>query len=123
MGTSEGKSKLMSHVQHGVAVIQFTDTKVLDQRNINLIGAELAEMVEKRAVRKMLINLQNVEYLSSSVLGKLLSLHKALRVKKGTLKLCCIAPSIFEVFKITSLDKVFDIFPTEAEAMDAFRLS
>jgi anti-sigma B factor antagonist len=121
MGMNEGASKLMSHVQEGVTVVQFTDAKVIDQRNINLIGAELTEMVEKRGVRKMLIDLHNVQYLSSAVLGKLISLHKALRMKKGTLKLCGIAPPIFEVFEITRLDKVFEIFPTETEAMDAFR--
>ena len=114
-------SKLMSHVQQGVTVVHFTDAKVIDQRNINLIGTELTDMVEKSDVRKMLINMENVQYLSSAVLGKLISLHKALRMKKGSLKLCSIAQPIYEVFEITRLDKVFDIYPTENEAMDAFR--
>ncbi len=114
-------SKLMSHVQEGVTIVRFTDTKVIDQRNINLIGAELVEMVEKGGVRKMLVNLENVQYLSSAVLGKLISLAKSLRMNKGVLKLCCIAAPIFEVFEITRLDKVFDIYKTEAEALEAFR--
>ena len=115
-------SQLISHVQQGVTIVHFSDAKVIDQRNINLIGAELTEMVEKSGARKMLVNLENVQYLSSAVLGKLISLHKALRMQKGVLKLCSIGAPIFEVFEITRLDRVFDIYKSEDEALTAFRL-
>ena len=115
-------SRLMSRVQNGVTIVHFTEAKVIDQRNINLIGSELTRMVESGGVLKMLINMENVRYLSSAVLGKLISLHKALRTRKGVLKLCSIAPAIMEVFEITRLDKVFDIHKSEDEALEAFRL-
>ena len=118
---SDGPSKLMSRVQQGITIMHFTDTKVIDQRNINQIGAELLDMVQKGGVRKMLINLDTVHYLSSAVLGKFISLHKALRMNKGALKLCNIAPPIFEVFEITRLDRVFDIHKSESDAVEAFR--
>jgi anti-sigma B factor antagonist len=114
-------SRLLSRVQNGVTVVEFTDAKVIDQRNINQIGAELMHLVDAAGVRKMLIDLENVRYLSSAVLGKLISLHKALRANGGQLKLCSIAPPIFEVFEITRLDKVFDIYKNESDALDAFR--
>lgn len=117
-----GPSRLVSHVQNGVTVVRFTETRVIDQRNINQIGAELTDMVEKGGVRKMLINMQNVRYLSSAVLGKLVSLHKALEERKGKLKLCGVAPSVYEVFEITRLNRVFEMHNTEDEAIEAFRL-
>ncbi len=120
MGT--GPSRLVSRVQQGVTVVQFTETKVIDQRNINQIGAELTDMVQKGGVMKMLINMENVRYLSSAVLGKLVSLHKALAERKGKLKLCGVAPGIYEVFEITRLNRVFDMHKTEDEAIEAFRL-
>ncbi len=120
MGT--GPSRLVSCVQQGVTVVQFTETKVIDQRNINQIGAELTDMVQKGGVTKMLINMNNVRYLSSAVLGKLISLHKALVERKGKLKLCGVAPVIYEVFEITRLNRVFDMHKTEEEAIEAFRL-
>jgi len=115
-------SRLMSRVQNGVTIVHFTEAKVIDQRNINLIGSELTKMIESGGVQKMLINMENVRYLSSAVLGKLISLHKALRMRKGALKLCNIAPPIYEVFEITRLDKVFDIHESEDDALEAFRL-
>ena len=119
---AESASRLISRVQNGVTIVQFTDAKVIDQRNINEIGAELTEMVEKGGALQVLINMANVRYLSSAVLGKLISLHKALITRKGVLKLCNIAPPIYEVFEITRLTKVFDIYKTEEEALNAFRL-
>jgi len=117
-----GPSRLLSHVQDGVTVVHFTDTKVIDQQNISQIGAELLAMVEQKGVRKMLISLEHVRYLSSAVLGKLISLHKALRTAKGGLKLCGICPPIYEVFEITRLNQVFDIYESQDEAVAAFRL-
>jgi len=112
----------MSHVQNGVTIVHFTEAKVVDQQGINLIGAELTKMAESSGVSKMLINMENVRYLSSAMLGKLIALHKTLRTNKATLKLCSIGPAIFEVFEITRLDKVFDIYKSEDEALEAFRL-
>jgi len=119
---SAGSPRLISHVQDDVTIVNFTEAKVVDQRNIDLIGAELTKMAESGAVSKMLINMEDVRFLSSAMLGKLISLHKVLRTKKAALKLCNIVPEIFEVFEITRLDKVFDIYSSEDEALDAFRL-
>ena len=113
---STGPTRLISRVQHGVTIAHFTEAKVTDQRTINLIGAELTKMAESGGVSKMLINLENVEYLSSAVLGKLISVHKTLLQKKGSLKLCGIGKTILEVFEITRLDKVFAIHESEDEA-------
>ena len=52
-----------------------------------------------------------------------------IRVKKKckefqiALKLCNISPDIGEVFKITGLDKVFDIHADAADAMESFKAS
>ena len=115
-------TRLISRVQNGVTIVHFTEAKVIDQRNINMIGSELTKMAESGGVSKMLINMENVEYLSSAVLGKLISVHKTLRQNKASLKLCGISVPIFEVFEITRLDKVFEIHKSEDEALEAFRL-
>jgi anti-sigma B factor antagonist len=39
---------------------------------------------------------------------------------KGKLKLCCIHPDLLEVFRITRLDQVFEIYSDEQAALDKF---
>ena len=119
---SSGSTRLISHVQQGVTVVNFADTKVIDQRVISQIGAELMNMVKQGGVRKLLINMGHVRQVSSAVLGKLISLNNALEQEKGALKLCDIAPSVYEVFEITRLNTVMDIYPSETDALEAFRM-
>ena len=74
-------------------------------------------MLQRAAPPFLLIDLEAVEFLSSSVLGKLIRLYKRARQAGGRVRLCSIRPSIREVFEITQLDKVFEIYPDADEAL------
>ena len=69
---------------------------------------------------KLLLSFKAVEHLSSAALGTLITLNKQVSEQKGVLKLSDIAPPIYEVFKITRLNKLFDICGTVDEALSTF---
>jgi anti-sigma B factor antagonist len=103
-----------------VTVVNFTDRKILDEQNIQVIGDQLFSLVDEAGRRKLLLNFANVEYLSSAALAKLITLNKKLQQAGGRLILCNIDPQIYEVFEITKLDKLFNIHAGEQEALQAF---
>lgn len=103
-----------------LSVIGFLDRRILDDHNIQRIGEELFALIDSRDRRKLLLNFENVEYLSSTALGKLIALNKKLRGVNGQLVLCGIAPSIYEVFAVTKLDKIFKILPNLDAGLGAF---
>ena len=103
-----------------VTVVNFTDRKVLDEQNIQVIGEQLFNLVEEAGRKKILLNFANVEYLSSAALGKLILLNNKLKTAGGRLILCNIDPQIYEVFEITKLNKVFNIQKEEQAALQAF---
>ena len=103
-----------------VTVVNFTDKKILDEQNIQVIGDQLFGLVDGEGLRKLLLNFGNVEYLSSAALGKLITLNKKLQAVGGRLILCNIDPQIYEVFEITKLDKFFKIMKEEQAALQAF---
>ena len=103
-----------------VTVVNFTDKKILDEQNIQIIGEQLFSLVDEDGRRKILLNFGNVEYLSSAALGKLITLNKKLQTAQGKLILCNIDPQIHEVFEITKLDKFFKIMKEEQQALQAF---
>ena len=103
-----------------VTVVNFTDKKILDEQNIQIIGEQLFSLVDEEGWRKILLNFGNVEFLSSAALGKLIKLKKKLEEVKGRLILCNISPQIYEVFEITKLDRFFTIQQEEQEALQAF---
>ena len=103
-----------------VTVVNFTDRKILDEQNIQVIGEQLFNLVDEAGRKKILLNFANVEYLSSAALGKLILLNNKLKTTGGRLILCNIDPQIYEVFEITKLNKVFNIQKEEQAALQAF---
>jgi anti-anti-sigma regulatory factor len=59
--------------------------------------------------------------MSSMALGMLVRVNKKCKEYKASLKLSSISPDIREVFKITGMDKIFDIQASAADALAAFR--
>jgi anti-sigma B factor antagonist len=104
----------------GVTVARFRDHKILDEANIQQLGRELNALAESGDHPRLLLNFEDVEFLSSAALGKLISLKKKASATQTELKLCSIRPEIFEVFKITSLHQVFDICEDQDEALRRF---
>lgn len=102
-----------------IAVVRFSDRKILDDANILQIGQDLRQIAEEQGANPMLINFSEVEFLSSAALGKLIVLDKQIKSLGGKLKLSNIRPEIFEVFAITRLNRVFDIHEDESDALAA----
>ncbi len=105
----------------GVSLVEFSDRKILDELCIHEIQEELSGIVDKGQVGNLLLSFKNVEHLSSAALGMLITLKKRVEEKKGRLKLSDINPQIFEVFKITRLNKIFDIHPSQEKARASFQ--
>ncbi len=103
-----------------VTVVRLTDRKVVDETNIQELGRELFGLVEEEQKKNLLLNFSAVGFLSSSALGKLITLDKKVKAHGGKLKLSNIRPEIYEVFAITKLNKLFEIKDDEAEALAAF---
>lgn len=103
-----------------VTVVKFVDKKILDEAGIQELGSELFSLVEHDNRRSIVLNFDNVDFLSSAALGKLITLDRKVKSAQGRLKMCGIRPEILEVFQITKLNKVFDIRGEEAEAISAF---
>ena len=68
----------------------------------------LNEMSEKIGIR-LVLDLSQVQYLSSAVLGRLINLKKKVTAMNGKLKIENLHPDLFEIFRITRLDQAFDI--------------
>ena len=101
--------------------VSFKQSSILDQRTIDEIGRELEQAeLEAAANRKLLVSFQGVDFMSSAMLGKLVQLHKRCKADKIKLKLCSIANNPLDVFKITRLDKLFEIHPDANAALAKF---
>jgi len=111
---------LSSYTKDGILTIVFDDARILDETKLEQLGRDLMELLNKTTEERVILDFRNVKFMSSSMLGKLVQVHKKTVEFKVKLKLCAIDPEIRQVFKITKLDKLFDIESDEAAARAAF---
>ncbi len=78
------------------------------------------DALEERGLTQVVINFYQASYISSSCLRILLTHVRKLRRAGGDLKLCCLTDKIAQVLRITGLDTIFDLFPSEKLAVQAF---
>ena len=69
---------------------------------------------------RIILNLAQVDFINSSGLGTLVSILKEVRLAKGRLVLSNLASYVQEIFEITQLCNIFEIFASEADAQDVF---
>jgi anti-anti-sigma factor len=114
------RMSLSSYAKDGILTVVFDDARILDEIKLEEVGKELQEMLNKTTEERVILDFRNVKFMSSSMLGKLVQTHKKCGEYKVKLKLCSIDPEIRQVFKITKLDKLFEIEKDEASARAAF---
>ncbi|MHC4179220.1 MAG: STAS domain-containing protein [Planctomycetota bacterium] len=104
-----------------VVVVSFTEVKILDQLAIDQVREDFKDLtLQAASSRKLLLDFSRVQFMSSSMIGQIVRLQKECKRDKVKLKLCNISPDIAEVFKITGLTKLLDIYKDGAAALAAF---
>jgi anti-sigma B factor antagonist len=68
----------------------------------------------------IVVNMQEVSFADSTALSALVMTMKRSREANGNLRLCCLQQPVRMIFELTRLDKVFEIYSTEREAVQAF---
>ncbi len=69
---------------------------------------------------KLIMDFQEVNYLNSMGLGVVAATLKKVKKNKGDLKLINLSPAVQELFELTRLTKVFEIFDSEENAVKSF---
>ena len=70
--------------------------------------------------KHLLINLSDTHHLNSTALGVLISAHSSYVRRGGQMKLCSVDKRIENIFVITKLSLVFDVYPNEEQAIASF---
>lgn len=80
------------------------------------LKSALIDLVDKGNF-KIVVNLEQVDFMDSSGLGVLVGGLKRVRSHDGSIALVCTQENILKIFRITGLVKVFPIFDEEAQAV------
>lgn len=103
-----------------VTVVRFTTRTILGGDAIDAITAQLFGLVEEAGCRQFVLNLGNVESVSTAMVGKLVALHRRLEAAQGRLVLCRLGPFMLEIFKVLNLGPLAQVYGEEHEAVLSF---
>jgi anti-sigma B factor antagonist len=104
----------------GATVVAFTDDKILEDTDVRALRESIETVIEQAGNLHLVLDFRHVRFLSSAVLGLLIRISKRVNEQGGELRLCNIHPGIYEVFKITRLTNVFDIYEDVNSATQSF---
>jgi len=99
-------------------IATFVDEKILEEKDIKALQESIMSVVEQAEQMNLILDFHNVRFLSSAVLGLLIRISKKVYERDGQLRLCNIDPKIYEIFRITRLTKIFDIYRDVESAVE-----
>ena len=103
-----------------VIVVSFLAPQITGDEAANELAKQFAGTVQHARV---LMNLGNLEMLGSAAVGKLIWLNRKVRAAGGQLKMCGMRGRIKELMARLRLDRLFDAYETEGEALQSFSLN
>ena len=109
-----------SYSKDDILTIRVLDERLIDPEQLKRLFDDLYALLGKSDEQQVVLDFGAVKFMASAMLGKLVALKKKCDEYKVKLKLCSVAPDILQVFKITKLNKVFDIQTDEATARKSF---
>ncbi|HSV27686.1 MAG TPA: STAS domain-containing protein [Sedimentisphaerales bacterium] len=115
------KPRIVVDYVNNVAVVTFTNDKILEEADVKAIEESVFPLVRQSEPVLLVLNFENIQFLSSAVLGILIRILTAVKRKDGHMRLCGINEKIYDIFKITRLNKVFEAHPDVASAVKSIQ--
>src|ERR687891_1060107 len=109
--------ELSVHENHGVTVVMVSGE--MDTGNSTQLGEELDHLLAEGS-RKLVIDLGKVGFMNSSGLATLVRYYKLARSNCGDISLAALQPPVRQAFQLTRLERVFDLQPDVARAVQRF---
>ena len=103
-----------------IMVVSFHGSGFLDEEKIDLIGKDLVAALSAVPKPLVVLDMSNVRFCSSSIIGKFVVLYKTIVGLDGKVKFAGLEKSIGKVFRVTKLDRLFEVHTDVASALKSF---
>jgi anti-anti-sigma factor len=112
--------KIKIYEDCSATIIDILEEEVTSQAQINDFARRVGTKVSQLGHRQVIINCNQVRWVSSRMLGILVEMHRKLEAKQGQLHLVGVTDSVKEVLKVTHLDAYLNIHVSLDEAFSTF---
>ncbi|MBE2279006.1 MAG: STAS domain-containing protein [Ignavibacteriaceae bacterium] len=92
----------------------------LDAHTAPELENELTNLIKSNKY-KVVVNFKELEYISSAGLGVFMAYIESMRENNGDIKLAEMKPGVYSIFDLLGFPLLYDIFPSEEEAINKFK--
>jgi len=110
--------KVTTRVKEGILLVDCSGRIVFGEES-SLLRETVKQAVTEN--NRIVLNLGEVNYIDSGGLGTLVALRITAQNAGGAIKLTNLTKRVGDVLQITKLLTVFDVYNSEAEAIESFR--
>jgi anti-sigma B factor antagonist len=110
--------KLTTKTKDGVLVVDCIGRIVFGDES-SLIRETVKKTISEN--NRIVLNLGEISYIDSGGLGTLVGLRTSAQNAGGTIKLTNLTKRVGDLLQVTKLLTVFDVYNSEAEAVESFR--
>ncbi|MGP0064710.1 MAG: STAS domain-containing protein [Isosphaeraceae bacterium] len=114
-------SSFTTHADSEVLVVQFESSAGLNDFRNNALRDSLYELVQTRSELHFAVDLEKVDYLSSSGVAILVGLKRRVEIRGGKIVFYHIQPVVRDLLSVMKLDRFFVIVDDETRALDSLR--
>jgi stage II sporulation protein AA (anti-sigma F factor antagonist) len=111
---------LLKKKKSGNIIIVYPEGR-LDVTRSTELEEEITQLIDDEGVRNIIMNLENVEYMSSSGFRACIAILRKLKSLNGNFKISNVRPAVKRIFDVIELTSLFDIYDTEEEAIKSIQ--
>ena len=100
--------------------IEFRQGYLVGDADVESLRETVEQIIETEAQANVIVDMSNVERISSDVLGELINSNKKLVDSNGQMRLAGVLPQIDQMIEMLQLDQVIELQPTVSDAVDSF---
>jgi anti-anti-sigma factor len=113
------KPSVQIHNEDGILIAEFWDCLRMDPTPVQELRKHYEAHVRGGGRPELVVDLSGVGFAGSSALGSFVSLHRLARQHNGRLIFCDVEPTVWEVFRASKLDSLFEFVADRAAARQA----
>ncbi|MEN6451843.1 MAG: beta-ketoacyl synthase N-terminal-like domain-containing protein [Thermoguttaceae bacterium] len=111
---------IKQEVRGEIRLFQIDPAQLVESSVIDQCCQEISAALDRSEESQVIVDFSRVSFMSSMALGMLIRVNKRCKEYRVALKLSGISTDILQVFKITGMDKIFEIHANVDEAVAAF---
>lgn len=102
----------------GITFATIRQAQLSEDDNLEEFGHELGLMVDKFHLKQLILDLNRVQYMTSSAIGRLIAFHRRMNRDKGILVLCEVRGTVRDILSASQLLSYFRVADTRQQAVE-----